>query len=59
MALPPRIPSIILENEDEDTIEELASTMDPGVIFSTQDHRLIRLNRYLIDYCIVPRIRVK
>ena len=34
------IPSIIFETQDDETIQELASTMDPGVTFSTTDHRL-------------------
>ena len=38
--LPPKIPSIIFETQDDETIQELASTMDPGVTFSTTDHRL-------------------
>ena len=36
--LPPRIPSVILEEFEEDTIQELADTMEPGVVFSTEDH---------------------
>ena len=37
--LPPKIPSIIFETQDDDTIAELASTMDAGVSFSTTDHK--------------------
>lgn len=36
--LPPRIPSVILEEFEDETIQELADTMEPGVVFSTEDH---------------------
>ena len=39
--LPPRIPSVILEEFEEDTIQELADTMEPGVVFSTEDHTYV------------------
>ena len=41
MPLPPRIPSVILEEFEEDTIQELADTMEPGVVFSTEDHTYV------------------
>ena len=58
--LPPKIPSIIFETQDDETIQELASTMDPGVTFSTTDHRLTLLDVYsVLTLSLVRQIHEK
>ena len=47
MPLPPKIPSIIFETQEDEIIQELASTMDAGVRFSTVDHKYYTLVLYL------------
>ena len=47
--LPPKIPSIIFETQEDEIIQELASTMDAGVRFSTVDHKYVDFNEWLLN----------
>ena len=52
---------MILEEFEEDTIQELADTMEPGVVFSTEDHTYVLTREHRTAYrtCLGRQIHVR